>query len=399
MKPRAVIANFSRVWPPMGGGQRRIFFLARELARAYDVVLVTPDRAGRHEVLRLAANLSEIAVPVEADYRARERDFEREVPASADLIYTLHWTECRTYQAVLAHAAAAADVVISTHPFSVPALLDVAGERPLVFDSQNVEAEQKKPLFATRPEALEAIRSVEARALAEARVTIACSDEDADNFAASYGVSRERLRIVKNGVDARGVSLPDEAERTDLRRRLGLDGRFVAVFGGSLHPPNYRAVERIQSAARSLPDVVFLILGSICRYEGLAATTLPNLHLLGGVDESLKWATYAVADIGLNPMDEGSGTNIKMFEYAAANLTILSTPFGARGSGLVAPAELVLAEAEAFADTLADLARRPMDELRARGRAARARVLAEADWGVIGARYRDAVDAAWRPAP
>ena len=37
------------------------------------------------------------------------------------------------------------------------------------------------------------------------------------------------------------------------------------------------------------------------------------------------------ADIGLNPMVSGSGTNLKIPEYLAFGLAVLSTNFGARG--------------------------------------------------------------------
>jgi glycosyltransferase involved in cell wall biosynthesis len=41
-------------------------------------------------------------------------------------------------------------------------------------------------------------------------------------------------------------------------------------------------------------------------------------------------------DLGLNPIDTGSGTNLKLLEYAAAGLPALSTPFGTRGTDLTA---------------------------------------------------------------
>jgi glycosyltransferase involved in cell wall biosynthesis len=38
-----------------------------------------------------------------------------------------------------------------------------------------------------------------------------------------------------------------------------------------------------------------------------------------------------VADVAINPIESGSGTNLKMLEYAAAGVPILPPPHGARG--------------------------------------------------------------------
>ena len=40
------------------------------------------------------------------------------------------------------------------------------------------------------------------------------------------------------------------------------------------------------------------------------------------------------SDFGLNPVNEGSGVNVKMIEYISADIPILSTPIGTRGLSL-----------------------------------------------------------------
>jgi Glycosyl transferases group 1 len=43
---------------------------------------------------------------------------------------------------------------------------------------------------------------------------------------------------------------------------------------------------------------------------------------------------FAAADFAINPMFSGAGTNVKMADFIAARLPILSTEFGARGFNL-----------------------------------------------------------------
>lgn len=59
-----------------------------------------------------------------------------------------------------------------------------------------------------------------------------------------------------------------------------------------------------------------------------------NVIFLGRVSDEEKQALYRVADIALNPMTSGSGTNIKMLDYMAAGLPVVSTSVGARGLNL-----------------------------------------------------------------
>ncbi len=51
----------------------------------------------------------------------------------------------------------------------------------------------------------------------------------------------------------------------------------------------------------------------------------------GVVDEAAKEQLLHAADVALNPMFGGSGTAVKMFDYMAAGLPVISTAVGARG--------------------------------------------------------------------
>ena len=59
----------------------------------------------------------------------------------------------------------------------------------------------------------------------------------------------------------------------------------------------------------------------------------------------------AAADVAVNPMFSGSGTNIKMFDFMAAGLPVISTPTGARGINLSESA-LHICAAREFAGAL-----------------------------------------------
>ena len=56
-----------------------------------------------------------------------------------------------------------------------------------------------------------------------------------------------------------------------------------------------------------------------------------NVLLLGQISNEEKLELYHISDVALNPMLSGSGTNIKMLDYMAAGLPVITTPVGARG--------------------------------------------------------------------
>lgn len=390
---RVVIANFYPVWPAMGGGQRRIYFLARELSKVFDVEIVAPERSGASHTTHFTHSFRETCVAVESQFRALEVKIDSEVNMAADLAYTKYWHECQLYQEMLRKRLANADFAISAHPYSIAALKQAMGLRkiPLVFDSQNVEQRAKFQILKDFPNYLADICDMERMALEDSDLVLACSRADAQAFSEIYGIDPGRIEIVENGVDAVGVPhLPPET-LVQLRSRLGINWNLVAVFGGSFHHPNFLAAQRIMQMAERLPNILFLFLGSVCEFPALKECTAANVRCIGQVDEGTKWMAFAAADIGLNPMELGSGTNIKMFEYAAAGLPALSNEFGARGIPLVPGTDFLLSEIEAMPEVLEKLTSQDRPFLEAIGLSGRRRVTAVADWSVIGERYRAAL--------
>jgi glycosyltransferase involved in cell wall biosynthesis len=92
------------------------------------------------------------------------------------------------------------------------------------------------------------------------------------------------------------------------------------------------------------------------------------------------------ADVALNPMMHGSGTNIKMLDTMAAALPILTTATGARGLEGRSGEHWIEAERDDFPHALRELVGNPA---LATNLAGNARRLAENvyDWPIIAARY------------
>ena len=62
---------------------------------------------------------------------------------------------------------------------------------------------------------------------------------------------------------------------------------FTALFGASQYPPNIAAVECILSAAGRLPDITFLVLGTVCNFVGFRRALPANVLMLGQLSDAL----------------------------------------------------------------------------------------------------------------
>ena len=95
----------------------------------------------------------------------------------------------------------------------------------------------------------------------------------------------------------------------------------------------------------------------------------------------------AAADVAVNPVDSGSGSNVKLAEYLASGIPVVTTAIGLRGYEAFAE-HITVARLEEFA---AAIQARP-------SRTHRLPAIAELEWNVLGARlYRAYADLLTRP--
>jgi len=90
-------------------------------------------------------------------------------------------------------------------------------------------------------------------------------------------------------------------------------------------------------------------------------------------------------------MTEGAGTNVKMIEYFAKGVCVLSTPFGARGISAEPGTHFVEREVDEFADAIVDIAEGKHDVVQF---AEEARELArtELNWERVSKRIFDRIE-------
>ncbi|MGI8608092.1 MAG: glycosyltransferase family 4 protein [Candidatus Dormibacteria bacterium] len=223
----------------------------------------------------------------------------------------------------------AADVVVVAPPYpfawvrrATPAAI------PLVLDENSLEVDlYTAQHWWSRPLVTEVARA-EGQALRGAELVITSSEEDA--VAARRGGARSVV-VIPNAVDVLRIRPLDPVHKRPLRIRLGLpESGVLAVFIGSAHPPNVRALEILERQAALYSAAGITVVGI-----GRATVGRRPVEGILYVGEVLDIVPYLqAADIALCPLETGSGTSFKSLESMAAGLPLVSTRVGVRGLGV-----------------------------------------------------------------
>jgi len=144
-----------------------------------------------------------------------------------------------------------------------------------------------------------------------------------------YGVDAGRVHVIPHGIDV--ASFDTSHTPDDLCKRLGIDtGRPTLVYHGTFrYPPNLEAIRILASEilprlnARGL-DPQVLALGADPPDRDLH----PRILFSGGVDSVAPY--IKAAHVAVVPLLKGGGTRMKVLDYFAAGIPVVSTAKGWR---------------------------------------------------------------------
>jgi len=336
-----VLVSGFRIFPASTGGHIRSGSIARALARLGHTVLIysLAGRAGDYGLGGLFGRNYRID---EIEERLTE---ETHLGLGYGLLQTIGrrrglprvWQHALMRRGLvplrLKAALRKADIVIGDLPYCPP-VPECGGARPWYLLSHNLEHRLLEQGDAIHRRFAPWMKKIETDAPRLYRDIFACAEEDRDFFRGHDPEHRLKVPLIRVGVDPNAYVVP-AGERERIRAELGLDDadRLVA-FAGSGFGPNMEALAELRKFSVAEAEFLgrerlyFLILGSMSS----AASREGALIATGRVPEVVPY--FAAADAGLNPVTRGSGANVKLFEYLAARLPVISTTFGVRGSTL-----------------------------------------------------------------
>jgi glycosyltransferase involved in cell wall biosynthesis len=341
-----VLISGNRLAPPTTGGQVHSIGIARALARIGHSVHIF-STAGRREDYRRRNYCRGITIETTLEPRLKESThlgltFGLIQAVGRRLDYPRVWQHHLLARGLipkqLKQRLREADIVLSDLPYCPP----IPGpwrRKPWYLISHNLEHILLEQGSTRQRRFANWMRDIESAAPQTYTDILTCADEDRAFFQAHNDRSSLKLPIVRCGVDPQLYSASAEM-RPQMRARLGLGKEdWVIVFSGSGFAPNVEALHDIEAFCRTEPEFLLrhhihiLVVGSVAS----RAYREGSLIATGPVPDVVPY--FAASDAGLNLVKRGSGSNVKLFEYLAAKLPVISTAFGVRGTELTAPSD------------------------------------------------------------
>jgi glycosyltransferase involved in cell wall biosynthesis len=204
----------------------------------------------------------------------------------------------------------------------------------IVYSAHNVErdfCQNDSARYLLARASLSRIERLERLAVERSDLVVTCTEKDATRLREHYGAIG-RTAVVPNGCPAALLDLDRDRLSASSRAALGIrpDQRAILFVGGNASH-NRQAVEFLLSAVLPQLDrnAVLLVVGKCGRAGWNSADS--RARFFGFVADLRPF--LAAADVAVNPVDRDSGSSVKLVEYLAAGLPVVSTPIGARGLG------------------------------------------------------------------
>lgn len=379
-----LVLNSNFVSGPDSGGSERVYQLGNHLSKYYRYILLTFSNTFTIQRIHFTQNFIEISIPKTVEHTQEE---SRMYPLHEVPVWDIISSNMASQNDLLVHITKnlynLADAVILSQPYMVKLLEGLEG-KPVIYESQNCETELKKSLLTGHPEyqsLIQHVSQIEKSACLKSNIIISVAQED-----------RKGFTDIVEGLPLNFESVPNGSEQGRIDPHYDISSLKkvfkqspIVLFVGSSHPPNVDAMNYINTQlAPLMPEYFFMIIGSAC--YGLKEKKCPNLLLFYEVERDYKDLLMTIADIAINPVLKGSGSNIKIADYFAKKIPTITTSVGARGYPIVNGKHALIGELHQFKAIIEGLVQSPQLRQELADNAFDL-MTHQLDWAVLAAHY------------
>jgi glycosyltransferase involved in cell wall biosynthesis len=337
---RAAIVTRADLFPTNHGGAVKIVQTARYLSFHYDEVLLITQSCTTYYVYR-KGKLEEQSYPFFARVAfARPYAWLRsKIEASGFprddswmVLPAFDWNfRFRVFFLGIRHPFEVMHAEVAPFIFACDWLSRFYPELPRIVVMQNVEFLRIGKTYNLSADDIKKMKHCEMSACRASDCVVAVSEED-KALLIEHGLDASRIAIIPSGVDLAEYTGTAPETARDMRARYGLrQDDYVIMFHGVLcYKPNLEAVRLINQEI--MPRLRSMGCPAKCLVVGLYPPTeyaADDIIMTGAVD---RLAPYIqTADVAIVPLLDGGGTRLKILEYFAAGVPVISTAKGAEG--------------------------------------------------------------------
>lgn len=312
------IAPASNLIAPATGTDNRLHNLAMQLSKKNEVVILLPQKYINESMHHLPFKIYGFKILTS--------------PFSADLNIDFFLTLLR----VLKNEQI--DAIQVAFPQGIQVLRFVCKilglDLPTVYDAQKVEGDAVREFANPNISIFKRILAprylplLERLAVKSVDHVISVSNGDKSRFIEKYNINSSKISVIPSGVNMRELSLL--SNNNDIEKKLGVESKIKVVFHGLYsYFPNKEAVDLIvdyiaPEIYKKHKNLVFLLAG-----KDMPVFEKENVKSVGFVDNIYSFLN--IADIAIVPLLHGGGTKLKIFDYMAVGLPIVTTKKGIEG--------------------------------------------------------------------
>ncbi len=322
-RPQITIGTTFPVFPPDNFYQHRVFQFCKSLAYKFDIDIISLTQTSHSSSRqKIAPGVQEIQIYQQGLSKETEDSIIN--PPDFDTAFS-------DYLEALKQSTNRVDFLVICHP-QLFSIFNQVSQKPICYDAGSfslfVENQERSSLLSNQN--LEALKKAERECCNASRLILTCSQNETQKLKEEYHIEDNKIVTIPNSIDVSNIPYTSLDMRQSRKRELGFKESKIAIFIGKDNPTDIDAARSIFKMAALLPQIQFLILGSVCHHFNPHLNP-PNLALIEVVDQKTKNLVLSLADMALHPVSLGTEYNLRLLEYIAAGIPTISTQLGTVG--------------------------------------------------------------------
>ncbi len=370
-RPVISAVNHYDVFPFNHGGSLGIRGLYKGLSEWFDVNIITFCTKDKYaDRVKISDHVTVIPLVVPEELVKRQNKMFRKYDMTADTLVDSSPAVMRWYHEYpeiveeIRRICSDSEIVLAEHVFTWRIIKAACPEKHLWYRSNNVEYDYKTKTYEVinQPkDLLDETYELEKECCEQCEKILTVSQLEADRFMDLYGFPesmREKFMDIRSGFDTDNMHtvLPSQREIAES----GYE--HCGVFIASDTPNALSAADICIDIARDIPSLKIFIVGRIWKFLKDRKDLPENVEVTGLVTDEEKDFYLSHCDFALNPMEGGAGINVKMFEYFAYGIPVITTDYGARGIEVTDGLDCVLTKKGNYTDDTIKFCALPMEE-------------------------------------